>query len=238
MLQRLGFSSFLAVALVATATLSASAAGKVPADVKVITMIADKGPTSVNLRVGSDGQGAYPGTDPNIKSVIASNMQGNFWILTTYYTSKGKTAGRTVFFDLSEPAGDNLALPPIVDQAPALLVANCYKAVPAVNMLTMTAGQVNDCPGGFRFQAQNTLWYRLSFQPDNFPGVDRLKVACVTSDSAGCKTWTISANGTPLGTDPNPKSKNRLVQIDPGSDAVIRDDFGYYYISFSIDVSR
>ena len=94
------------------------------------------------------------------------------------------------------------------------------------------------CPGSFRFEAPNGRSYRFSFQPANFPEVNRMKFTCLGSDSIGCKLWTLTPSGTTdTGADPNPKNLNKLVEIDPGTDQVIAD-LGNYYISFNITIAR
>lgn len=241
MARRLRLAALLAVVLAMAGTFSVSAAGRKSSNIPVTTTIADVGPSSVQLRVGSDAKGAYPGADTKVTSVIWRNMQGSGWSLTTYYSSRGtlKGSSRSVWFDLTEPTSvDN---PPAPIPSPgaylqAHLVAKCDLV--GVDMLTIPTGVSAACPGSFRFQAASGLWYRLSFQPDNFPQVDRMKVTCTGSDNTGCKVWTISPDGTHLtGADPNPKNLSRLLQIDPTGN-ILDDTLGDYYISFSMTVAR
>lgn len=242
MARRLRSAGLLAVVLATAGTFSMSAAGKPFGDVKVTTTIADVGPSSVPLRVGSDAKGAYPGLDTKVTSVIWRNMQGSGWSLTTYYSSRGtlKGSSRSVWFDLTEPASVGNPPAPIPGAGAYLqahLIAKCDLV--GVDMLTIPLGVSAACPGAFRFQsASNGPWYRLSFQPDNYPEVDLMKVTCTASDNAGCKVWTILPDGTRItGTDPNPKSLNRLLHIDSAG-TILDDTLGDYYLSFSITVAR
>ena len=78
----------------------------------------------------------------------------------------------------------------------------------------MPNGAAALCPGSFRFRSPNGQWYRFSFQPENYPDVDRFKVTCVAVDDTGCKVGTISPSGTVMtADDPNPKSLNKLLLI-------------------------
>lgn len=74
----------------------------------------------------------------------------------------------------------------------AHLTAKCSEASPAVDLRTMSSGSVAYCPGSMRFLDVDGQWYRLSFAPDNFAGVDRYQVACTAADAKGCKTWTLT----------------------------------------------
>ncbi len=251
MLQRLGFSGFVAVAMVATATLSASAAGKVPADVNVTVTIADRSPDG-GYRIQSDTllNGQYKASaTTKVTTKIASNLQGNFWILTTYYTTrKGIQAGdRFVWFDLTEPELANQPAPPITsDFVQAQLVANCYKD--GVDLLTMQISAPlappQECRGSFRFQTTDGKAFRLAFQPQNYSETDRMGVRCTVRNTANtaCNAWTISPIGNRVNPDPledrNPKSLVRLVQIDPSSEAILNDQLGNYYVSFFISMTR
>jgi len=208
------------------------AAAPTPRDVPVITTIADS-LGGYQPRIESDLKGPYVNT-----SQVQSVVQGiGDWTLTTYYGRNATASSRSVFFDLTEPVDTTNPPPPMTaGYVQAHLIAKCHLV--NVGFLQIPAGTTVQCPGAFRFQAPNGLWYRLSFQPDNFPHVERMNVTCTSADSAGCKTWTIKPSGTTLtGTDPNPKNRNKLVQIDSRNDTVIAD-LGDYYISFSISVSR
>jgi len=200
--------------------------------IPVTTTIADFQNASP-LRVGSDGLGAYVTTRQ-----VTSEIQGptGDWIMVTYSGPRFTPSNRTVFFDLTEPASPNNPAPPFLTSVvQSQLIATCHKV--NIAFLQIPVGTTVQCPGAFRFQAPNGLWYRLGFQPDNFPEVQRMNVTCNAADSGGCKLWTITPSGTTLTTDPNPKNLNKLLQIDPGSDAVLAD-LGDYYISFSITVAR
>ncbi len=138
-------------------------------------------------------------------------------MLTTYTGVKFTPSGRKVYFDLTEPASDMNPAPPIgTAYLSAHLIAKCR--LMNVNMFRMPTGLTVQCPGSFRFQAPNGSWYRLSFQPDNFPEVHRLNVTCLASDGGGCRQWSITPSGNPVGLDPNAKNLTRLLQIDPGSE--------------------
>jgi hypothetical protein len=77
-----------------------------------------------------------------------------------------------------------------------------------------------------------------SLQPENFPQVDRLRVTCLSKDAGGCKVWTITpSNSRVTGSDPNPKSLNRLLEIDDRSEQILAE-LGDYYLSFFITVVR
>ena len=214
-----------------------SAAGPPTTTIPVTVTLADT-QGFYPLRVQSDTAGAYINS-ATVGSVITTDKSGSDWQLTTYYRSKGRYApsSRRVLFDLTEQAAPGLFPTPI--SAPtymsAHLIAKC--SLVGVNMLKLATGQSALCPGGFRFWAPNGQWYRLSFQPDNYPHVDRLKVTCTSSDATGCKVWTISSSGTQLtGDDPNPKSLNKLLLIDEGG--IILEEGGDYYLSFSITIAR
>jgi len=203
------------------------------ADIPVTVTIADT-QNLYPMHVQSDVQGAYVNTK-QVQSLILNG--GGEWALTTYYGRNFTPSNRTMFFDLTEPVSFSNPPAPIgTAYVQSHLIAKC--ALVNVDLMKIKTGAPAQCPGSFRFQAPSGLWYRFSFQPANFPEVNYMKVACIESDATGCKTWTISPSGSRLtGTDPNPKNLNKLVQIDPGSDAVIAD-LGDYYLSFYITVAR
>jgi hypothetical protein len=65
-----------------------------------------------------------------------------------------------------------------------------------------------------------------------------MNVTCNSADSGGCNNWTIWPSGTMVtATDPLPKNRNKLLQIDPSSEVVLAD-LGDYYISFLITLVR
>jgi hypothetical protein len=255
MSRTIGFSGTRWAVLAAAAAFgvaaggNVSAGGKPPADVKVTVDIADFVVDSlgnnVDLRIGSDRLGSYPGTDANVTSQITPNSLGSFWSLTTYYSSKGalKASTRRVWFDLTEPAAPGQPAPPLsTGYSQASLIANCYQD--GVDLLTMGQGSVAQCRGLFRFQAPDGKWYRLAFQPQNYPETDKMQVTCTLSSGSGattaCSRWTVSPNTvSPRVTTPDgtPKSLVRLVEIDAGG-AVVNPDLGDYYVSFSIKIAR
>lgn len=174
----------------------------------VVTTIADA-QNGWPLRVESDHLGSYTTT----KQIDSEIQGGGDWTLTTY-SANSRPSNRTVFFDLREPASPSITPPFTTAYVQTHLIAKCDLV--NVNMQTMHAGTTARCPGSFRFLAPNGLWYRFSFQPDNFPEVDYMNITCTATDSAGCKLWNIYPSGTNLtGSDPNCKNLNRLVQIDP-----------------------
>lgn len=205
-----------------------------PTNTPVTTTI-DNSVNGYQVRVESDFKGSYVSTS-QVSSLI--DTLGD-WSLTTYSTSRrGFTAStRSVFFDLTEPVASTNPLPPMQSgYVQAHLIAKCHLV--NTGFLQIPAGSSVQCPGSFRFQASNGLWYRFSFQPENFPEVDRMNVTCDAADAAGCRLWTITPGGTAItATDPNPKNVNKLVQIDPSRDTVLAD-LGDYYLSFRIRVAR
>ena len=234
-------SASCAMLLTTAAVLGVSAAGGKFTEVPVMTTMADLGDSAVPLRVGSDGKGAYPGADAKVVSHIYRNMQGSGWMLTTYYTAKRRVQGssRSVWFDLTEPAASGNPPAPIPVPGALLqahLTAKCDRA--GVDMLALAAGTSAVCPGAFRFQAADGSWYRLAFDPDNYPHVNPIRVTCTVVDGGGCKVWTLGPSGPASpGDDPNPKNVSRLLLIDENG-GILDDQRGDYYISFSITVAR
>ena len=251
MTLKTAFSTLIVLGLTAAGVSRLTAASPRSVDIPVTTTIADLAADSP-LRVQSDRQGAYLTSTVRkvvqVQSVLLSNPNGQDWSLTTFYSSKGGFAdsNRTVFFDLREQvSAGSFSTPPLAFDAngapvefgwvTAHLIAKCSQV--NVDMIKMPVGAVALCPGSFRFRSPNGEWYRFSFQPENFPGVDRFKVTCVGADVTGCKVWTVSPSGTVMtGGDPNPKSLNKLLLItDQGE---ILAEGGNYYLSFSVTVAR
>ena len=239
MTQRVVLAGVLVTVAVSAMLTDLSAAGK-SSKVLVTTTIADSQNGS-SLRVASDTQGAYVTTFNRKQEAVSSSINryqdGTDWMLTTDYSVNQTPSNRTVFFDLSEPATPGNPVPPItMGNGQAHLIAKCHLV--SVDMYTLSPGASADCPGSFRFQVPDGSWYRLSFQPDNFPNVNRLRVTCISADSAGCKVWTITpASSVVTGTDSNVKSRNKLLLLDGNTEAILAD-FGDYYLSFSITVAR
>jgi hypothetical protein len=240
----------LALALFVTSAATATAQ-KLPPDIPVTTTIADLGLTDWPLQTQSDRKGAYVRKVVNkvkqIESALVATPNGYDFMLTTYYSSKGKLvdSDRKVFYDLREQtAVGSFATPPLGianNEAVPYGTVTTHVAVKCsqsgVDMVKMAAGDVGVCQGTFRFRALDNLWYRLSFNPENFPGVDRVKVACTAADSSGCKVWTLTPDGTTLTyDDPNVKNKTTLVHIDEGG--TILAVGGNYNISFSMTIAR
>jgi len=229
MLRKTLFAVLIALVVVVIGPLSTMPRGAAPTpNVQVTTTIADLA-ADYPLRIQSDRQGAYITKTVNkvtvVQSQIVSNLQGSDWMLTTYATSRNQlvVSDRTVFFDLREQVSTgSFATPPVgtdtsgafveYGQATAHLIVKCSRV--GVDMLTMANGATASCPGSFRFRALDGSWYRLSFEPANFPQVDRMQVTCTAADPKGCKLWTIAPGATTTtGTDPNAKSLNTLLLI-------------------------
>jgi hypothetical protein len=233
--------------VIATAGMSSPALGQKSSTIEVATTIADLGAGSP-YRVQSDGQGLYVTTVVNkktqVKNILIVKAAGTDWSLTTYVYERGTYAAtdRTVFFDLSEPAREGTFPPPPmgVGYRPAHLTAKCSDV--GVDMTKMVQDATVECPGAMRFWAEDGLWYRFSFAPDNFDGVDRFAVTCMSATLArgvsSCTRWALRPGTTrTTGTDPNTKSLNRLLHIDSGG-SILNPDGGDYYLSFSFVVSR
>jgi len=230
--RRLILTATLAAAFTLTLGPGARAA-RPPADVPVVATLADSGMDSVPLRVRSDGKGAYP-TAP--QSVIQQRPTGTDWLLTTYSTKRGAlTWTRGAIIDLSEQETPGFATPldgPTL--VPVHLKAGCSSA--NVDMLRLTANQTVNCPGSFRFLAPNGHWYRLGFNQDTYSWVDPIAVTCNSVDASGCKTWTLRPSGQPRFSDPNPKNKAQLLEIDDNGFVLALG--GTYFVSFSITLVR
>ena len=201
----------------------------------VTVTIADQSATETPYHVRSDAKGAYATVTVKGQQTVYSSIEryqtGTDWMLTTYYGTKQTPSGRTVFFDLSEPVSTANPTPPPGGQAPAHLIAHCRLI--NVDLLALNANDVVECPGVFRFKSSNGAWYRFAFNRANYPQVDPLKVTCLTSDTAGCKSWSI----TPSGGDPMaPRNVAKLLEITSNGDVVA--DMGDYYLSFNFMVTR
>ena len=228
-------SALLAVSLV----LGLDAAAKPSADIPVTTTIADAS-GGYDFRIKSDlynVDGTYVNT-----SQVASRIVGptGEWVLTTYYKKGGNfstPSNRSVFIDLTEPVSSGNPLPPFaVAYVQSSLMTACSRV--GRHLPQIPVGATVQCPGHFRFQGTNGLWYRLAFNNDNYPEVNPLNVTCSAADAGGCRNWTIRPSGTTLtGSDPNPKNVAKLLQIDPGTTEAIAD-LGDYYVSFSITIAR
>lgn len=222
-----------------------------PSQYYVATTIADAGGIHA-LSVQSDRQGAYLTKTVNrvtqVRSAIDMFQTGSDWSLTTYYSAKGGPAAsdRTVFFDLREQFAsggfvtpqmgtDGGGLPVEYGQVTSHLIVKCSNA--GLDMLKIPVGTTALCPGSLRFRAPSGQWYRFSFQPENYAGVDPFNVTCSAADTTGCKVWSITPSGaTHTGDDPNPKGVNRLLHIDGGGTVLAVG--GDYLLSFSITVAR
>lgn len=246
-------SLYLTVAVVGVSagSLTLVAAARPAPDIPVTITIADFGATTP-LAVESDRQGAYVTKTvqktTQVKAVLISNPTGEDWNLTTYYSSRNAvvSSDRRVFFDLREqvaPGGfptpflgtDANGLPVEYGQVTVHLIGKC--SMVNVAMTRMAAGASALCPGSFRFRSPDGLWYRFSFQPDNFSQVDRMKVTCERADTTGCREWTVVPGNTILtGSDPNPKGLQTLLQLDEGG--AILAQGGDYLLSFSIRINR
>jgi hypothetical protein len=221
-----------------------------PSEYQVMTVIANEG-GSHPLSVQSDNKGPYVTKTVNravqVSSVINRNANGTDWSLTTYYTAKGGyvASDRSVFFDLREQVGWGSFATPDMDAASpgtteygrvsSFLQTRC--SMNNIDMLTIPVGSTAICPGALRFLAPSGQWYRLAFQPANYPDVEPFKVTCDVADATGCKTWTITPSGTTLtGEDTNPKGLNKLLHVDSGGGVLAEG--GDYLTSFAITVTR
>lgn len=223
-----------------------------PSQYLVTTTIADVGGSHA-LSVQSDRKGAYVTKTVNrvtqVRSAIDMFLDGSDWSLTTYsYAAKGgyTASDRAVFFDLRErlvPGGfdtpqmgtDGRGLPVEYGQVTSHLIVKCSNA--GLDMLKIPVGGTAVCPGSLRFRAPSGQWYRFSFQPENYAGVDPFSVTCSAADATGCKVWSITPSGTTLtGSDPNAKGVNKLLLIDGGGTVLAVG--GDYLMSFSITVAR
>lgn len=232
-----------------TAGLSSAAIAQKNTPIEVATTIADLGPSGTAYRVQSDRKGPYVTTVVNrttqVKNILIVSAAGTDWSLTTYAYGRGNTyvpTDRTVFFDLSEVASEGaFPTPPLgTGYRSAHLTAKCSDV--GVNMTTMALNMVAECPGSMRFWAADGLWYRFSFDPEKFAGVDRFAVTCtattVSKGVTSCTRWTVRpGTARTTGTDPNAKSLNRLLHIDAASN-VLDPNGGDYYLSFAFVVSR
>jgi hypothetical protein len=189
------------------------------------------------LLVQSDGNGAYVQTREITNYLVQSSTGESTWQLTLYSGPRFTPSNRTLFFSLTEPVSSSNPPPPFVQaNATAHVIAKCWEI--NVNLLALPVAGVTECPGTMRFQAPNGKWYRLAFQPNNYPEVDQIKLQCLSFDSLGCKSWQATPGGTALtGSDPNYKGVQKLVEIDPSTTAAIAD-LGDYYVSFRFVISR
>lgn len=243
----------LALTLVAldAGTAYAQRGSKLPPDIPVTTTIADAA-SGWFLDVRSDLHGAYVRKVVNkvqqVESALQATPNGYDFMLRTYGTAKGRTvdSDRRVYFDLSEQTeAGGFATPPLdfgaageplpYGLATSLLLVRCSQS--GVNMLTLVEGQSAQCSGSFRFRALDGSWYRLAFNPENVPGVDRIAVTCAAADSGGCKVWTLTPAGTTVtGDDPNAKNQSVLLNIDSGGNVLATG--GRYNVSFSLTIAR
>jgi hypothetical protein len=213
--------------------------------------------------VRSDGDGEYvPLTEGRVKTVtnllIVNQQPGTDWSLTTYnFTSPSKLvqSSRKVFFDLRYMDPSDGTVPEGYERfftTPALgtvggfgvpygrvtahLTTKCSEASPVIDFRTMTENQVAYCPGSLRFLDLAGQWYRLSFAPNNFAGVNLFTVTCTSVDAKGCKTWTVGPEPRTSTTDPSQQGLQRLLKIDSGG--AIQAVGGLYYLSFSFSLRR
>jgi hypothetical protein len=212
--------------------------------------------------VQSDGGGEYANLTENRKQTVSNvlivNQQpGTDWSLTTYLLGgNGVTpSSRRVFFDLRDkethdgnvpaeyarffdtPALGTVAGAPVpYGRVTAHLVTKCSEASPAIDFRTMAPNQTALCPGSLRFLDVAGQWYRLSFAPDNFAGVNQFKVTCTSVDAKGCKTWTVAPETQTSPTDPSQQGLQRLLKISSGG--AIQAVGPLYYVSFSFSLRR
>ena len=220
------------------------------------------GATDGEFLVRSDGAGDYvPLTEGRTKTVtnllIVNQQPGTDWSLTTYELTPSRLvqSSRKVFFDLRYldpsdgvvPEGysrffttpslgtvNGVAVP--YGRVTAHLTVKCSEASPVVDFRTMALNQVSACPGSLRLLDTAGQWYRLSFAPDNFAGVNLFHVRCTSVDTKGCKTWTVGPETQTNSGDPSQQGLQRLLKIDSGG--AIQAVGGLYHLSFSFALRR
>lgn len=240
------------VGLVLSGTLlGAQKTSKTMSTIEVTASIADLGATGQPYLVRSDGKGAYVSVTSNktkqVSSILIQGRYGTDWSLTTYYSERNsyRASDRTVHFDLGEQVaagsfptpflGTENGIPVERGEVTAHLITKC--SVVNIDMLALTTGTTVSCPGSLRFRSPAGEWYRLSFQPDNYPQSERFRVTCERADTTGCREWTIGPDSTRIsGTDPNHKSRNTLLSIDEGGTILAQG--GDYLLSFGFRVTR
>jgi hypothetical protein len=191
------------------------------------------------LLVQSDGLGDYePGQIPQSSIELYKNGYTD-WLFTTYVISaRGKVtpSNRNVLFNLNEAVSpDNVPSPIGAEYLQAHLKVACTDV--NVNMLRIPPGGTVVCPGGFRFLARDGRWFRLAMSPMNFSDVNPVHVTCVSADSTGCRTWSITPSSTvTTGDDPNPKNVVKLLRVD--ANGIVLEQLGNYYLSFAITLRR
>ena len=221
--------------------------------------------TDGQFLVQSDGLGDYVNlTEGRTKTVtnilIVNQAPGTDWSLTTYSLGARSVtpSSRRVFFDLryreesdgvvpveyanarfhETPALGTVAGEPVpYGRVTAHLIVKCSEASPVIDFRTMTAEEVATCPGSLRFMAADGMWYRLSFAPGNFQGVNFFKVTCTSADTAGCRTWTVGPETQTSTSDPSQQGLQRLLRLDQFGGA-IQAVGPLYHISFSFSLRR
>lgn len=219
--------------------------------IEVTSTLADLGSSGHPLLVQSDRKGPYVSTVVKnvrqVDSILIHDQYGTDWSLTTYYVLRNSyvASDRSVFFNLAEQVQAGGFVSPILGTAEGLPVERGYVtshlttkcSVDNIDMLAMASGATVLCPGSLRFRAPDGLWYRFSFQPNNFERSEKFSVTCTRGDITGCREWRIVPSGTTLtGTDPNPKSLHTLLQIDDGGSILAVG--GDYLLSFAFTVTR
>ena len=219
--------------------------------IEVTSNLADFGSSGHALLVQSDRKGPYVSTIVKnvrqVDSVLIHDQYGTDWSLTTYYSLRNSyvASDRSVFFDLAEQVQPGGFVSPVLGTSEGLPVERGYVtshlttkcSVDNIDMLAMATGATVLCPGSLRFRAPDGQWYRFSFQPNNFEPSEKFQVSCTRGDSTGCREWRIVPSGTTLtGTDPNPKSRHTLLQINDGGSILAVG--GDYLLSFAFTVTR
>jgi hypothetical protein len=227
----------LTLALLSASGPDARAAKPAP-DVPVHVMLADSANGAL-LRVGSDAD-PLDGYSPSsqVASVIQPRPTGSDWLFTTFYNKRGAvTWTRGARIDLTEQDEASGFPTPLGGPTTVAVHFKVGCSEFGVDMLRLGAGQAVTCPGGFRFLAPTSgRWYRLAFNPNNYPEVSPLIVTCTSAGSAGCTMWTITPSGSPTAADPNPKNLGRLLEIDDSG--IVLALGGTYFASFSITLRR
>ncbi|BCS34846.1 hypothetical protein TBR22_A40720 [Luteitalea sp. TBR-22] len=261
-IQHLVAALVLYVALPATSEAQKSTTINIATTISGVAPAAGSEPDPGFLVRSDDGREYVPLTEGKVKTVtnllIVNQQAATDWSLTLYSLSPTKLvkSSRTVFFDLRyKEASDGVVSPeysrffttPALSEAAgqrlpygrvtAHLTAKCSEALPAVDFRTMVKDQVAHCPGSLRFLDVDGQWYRFSFQPENFQGVDRFKVTCTaTSASLGCINWVITPESATVAGDFSQQGINRLLKIDSGG--AIQAVGPLYRVSFTITLRR
>ncbi|MEO8501233.1 MAG: hypothetical protein ABI565_09985, partial [Vicinamibacteria bacterium] len=188
MLQRLGFSGFVAVALVATIGTWAggrvAAAGKpgTSTTTQVNSMISDfDSGVAPALQIQSDQAGTYvPST--TLKSEFINN--GQTWAIDSYYVAG---ATRTIWLDFTyglagTGPGGGAPMSPPSGYYKARIGSECFRV--GNNFLTLLPGQTMVCPMNVHFDyGGKTYDLHMAHLNANFPETESINVTCIVPAS-------------------------------------------------------